>query len=56
MGWARHVYLMGDMRIAYKILVGKPNGKRSLGRHSIEKGVILKCVLRNQGVRIGNGV
>jgi hypothetical protein len=32
MGWTEHVALMGEMRNAYKILVGKPEGKRPLGR------------------------
>jgi hypothetical protein len=27
----RHVVHMGDIRNAYKILIGKPEGKRSLG-------------------------
>jgi hypothetical protein len=27
-----HVACIGEMRNAYKILVGKPHGKRSLGR------------------------
>jgi hypothetical protein len=30
--WAGHVARMGDKRNAYKILVGKPEGKRPLGR------------------------
>jgi hypothetical protein len=30
MRWAEHVACMGDMRKAYKILVGKPEGKRPL--------------------------
>jgi hypothetical protein len=28
--WARHVACMGEMRNAYNILVGKPEGKRPL--------------------------
>jgi hypothetical protein len=32
MRWAGHVSRMGEMRNAYKILVGKPEGKRPLGR------------------------
>jgi hypothetical protein len=32
MGWAGHVAHMGKMRNAYKRLVGKPEGKRSLRR------------------------
>jgi hypothetical protein len=30
--WARHVARMGEIRSAYKILVGKSEGKRSLGK------------------------
>jgi hypothetical protein len=33
MRWAGHVARMGKNRNAYRILVGKPEGKRSLGRH-----------------------
>jgi hypothetical protein len=32
MRWVGHVALTGDMRNAYKIFVGKPEGKRPLGR------------------------
>ena len=32
MGWAWHVARMGERRGVYKILVGKPDGKRPLGR------------------------
>jgi hypothetical protein len=32
MRWAGHVACMGDERKVYKILVGKPKGKRPLGR------------------------
>jgi hypothetical protein len=31
-GWAGHVSCIEETRNAYKILVGKPEGKRSLGR------------------------
>jgi hypothetical protein len=30
--WAGHVARMGEKRNAYKIFVGKPEGKKSLGR------------------------
>jgi hypothetical protein len=33
MSWAGHVARMGAKRNAYSILVGKPEGKRPLGRH-----------------------
>jgi hypothetical protein len=32
MRWAGHVSQMGEKRNAYRILVGKPEGKRPLGR------------------------
>jgi hypothetical protein len=32
MRWAVHVARMGEKRNAYRILVGKPDGKRLLGR------------------------
>ena len=33
MRWAGHVARMGEGRGVYRVLVGKPEGKRSLGRH-----------------------
>jgi hypothetical protein len=32
MRWVEHVAQMGEKRNAYRILVGKPKGKRLLGR------------------------
>jgi hypothetical protein len=32
MRWAEHVERMGEVRGAYNILVGRPEGRRSLGR------------------------
>jgi hypothetical protein len=32
MRWAEHVAPMGDKRNTYRVLVGKPDGKRPLGR------------------------
>ena len=32
MGWAGHVARMGEGRCVYRILAGKPEGKRPLGR------------------------
>ena len=31
-GWAEHVARMGEERGVYRVLVGKPEGKRPLGR------------------------
>jgi hypothetical protein len=32
MRWVRHVAQMGEKRNVYRLLVGKPEGKRPLGR------------------------
>jgi len=39
--WTEHVACMGEMRYAYKILVGKPEGKRPCGipMHSWEDNI-----------------
>ena len=31
--WARHVACMGERRGVYRIFVGKPKGRRPLGKH-----------------------
>jgi hypothetical protein len=36
---------MGKMRSVYKMLVGKPEGKRPLGRPTLNWRIILKCFL-----------
>jgi len=33
MRWAGHVARMGERRVVYRILVGKPEGKKPLRRH-----------------------
>ena len=33
MRWAEHVACMGESRGEYRVLVGKPEGKRPLGRY-----------------------
>ena len=33
MRWAVHVVRMGKKRCVFRVLVGKPEGKRTLGRH-----------------------
>jgi hypothetical protein len=32
MSWAGHAARMGERRVVYRVLVGKPEGKRPLGR------------------------
>jgi hypothetical protein len=40
--WAGQVARMGEMRNAFKILVGKPEGKRPVGRQDVDGRIILK--------------
>jgi len=51
MRWAGHVALMGEKRGAYRFLVGKPEGKRPLGRprHRWEENI--KLDLQEVGCR-----
>jgi hypothetical protein len=41
MRWADHVARMVEKRNAYRLLVGKPEGKRSLGRQDVDGWIIL---------------
>ena len=47
MRWVRHVARMGDSRGAYRILVGKPEGRRPLGRHRLRWEDNIKVDIRN---------
>jgi hypothetical protein len=49
MKWAGHVARMGEKRNAYKIMVGKPAGKRPLGRPSCRQVHNIKMDLRGTG-------
>ena len=42
MRWAGHVACMGDRRGIFRILVGKPKGKRHLGDPGIDGRIILR--------------
>jgi hypothetical protein len=49
MRWAGHVAPKGETRNAYRILVGKPEGKRPLGRPSCRCKDNIKMDLREIG-------
>jgi hypothetical protein len=53
--WAGHVERMGEERKVYRVLVGKPEGKRPLGRlrHRWEDGVRMDLRVIGWGVWIG---
>jgi len=47
--WAKHVARMGERRGVYRVLVGKPEGKRQVGRHRSRWEDNIKMVLREVG-------
>jgi hypothetical protein len=49
MRWARHVARMGEKRNVYRALMGKPEGKRPLGRPRRRCGYGIKMDLRETG-------
>jgi hypothetical protein len=54
--WAGHLLRPGEMRNAYKILVGKPEGNKVFRRSKLDGRTILKWVLRKYGVRAWIGL
>jgi len=50
MGWAGHVARMGEERGVYRVLVGKPEGKRALGSLGVDGWIILKWISRRWDV------
>jgi hypothetical protein len=48
MRWAGHVARMGEKRNAYRILVGKPEGKSPWEVQDIGGWTILKCILERE--------
>jgi len=56
MRWARHVARMGEEREVYRVLVGKPEGKRPLGRLGVDGWIILGRISRRWDVVIWTGM
>ena len=51
MRWAGHVACMGERRGVYRVLVGKPEGKRPLGRPRLRWEDNIKMDLQEVGCR-----
>jgi hypothetical protein len=51
MGWAGHVVRMGEERKVYRVLVGKPERKRPLGRPRCRWEDGIRMDLREIGLR-----
>jgi hypothetical protein len=45
MRWAGYVARMGEKRNVYRLLVGKPEGRRPLGRQAVGSWIILGWIL-----------
>jgi hypothetical protein len=50
MRWAGHVVRMGDRKGVYRVLIGRPEGKRSLGRPRRRWEDHIKMDLRETGI------
>jgi hypothetical protein len=55
MRWAGHITLMGEGRGVYRVLVGRPEGKRPLGRPRRRWKDNIKMELREQGSMVRPG-
>jgi len=56
MRWARYVVRMGEKRSARRVLVGKPEGKRLLGRRRCRWEDNIKPDLKEVGCRVWTGL
>jgi len=52
MRWVGHVARMGEGRGVYRVLVGKPEGKRAVGRPGIDWRIILRWIFRKWNVGV----
>jgi hypothetical protein len=56
MRWAGHVARMGEARGVYRVLVGRPEGKRPLGRPRLRWEDNIKMDLRETGIDGANWI
>jgi hypothetical protein len=56
MRWAGHVARMGEGRGVYRVLVGRPEGKRPLGRPRRRREDNIKMDLREMGIDGANWI
>jgi hypothetical protein len=56
MRWAGYMSRMGEGRVVYRVLVGRPEGKRSLGRPRRRWEDNIKMDLRERGIEGANWI
>jgi hypothetical protein len=56
MRWAGHVARMGEGKGVYRVLVGRPEGKRPLGRPRRRWKDNIKMDLRERGINVANWI
>jgi hypothetical protein len=56
MRWVGHMARMGESRGVYRVLVGRPEGKRPLGRHRRRWKDNIKTDLREMGIDRANWI
>ena len=55
MRWAEHVARMGERRGVYRVLMGKPEGRRPLEISGIDRRIILRWIFRKWDVGAWTG-
>jgi hypothetical protein len=50
MRWVGHVARTGDRRNAYRVLVGRPAGRKHLEDLGVDGSIMLKCILNKWNV------
>jgi hypothetical protein len=48
--------MYGERRGVYRVLLGKPEGRRPLGRPGVDWRIILRCIFRKWGVELWTGL
>jgi len=54
--WVEYVACVGEKRGIYRVLVGKPEGKRPFGRPRIDGRIILRWIFRKWDVGVWTGL
>jgi hypothetical protein len=55
MRWTGHVVRVGERRGVHMVLVGKPEGKKPLGRPRHKWGIILRWIFRKWDLEVRTG-